>query len=404
METMAKQERICVLGLGYIGLPSAVLLACAGHEVLGVDVIPSIVDAVNSGVLCTTEPELARYFNEAHRSGRLRAAAAPGPAELFLIAVPTPCLADHRPDLSCVTAAVRSIAPCVRPGNAVILESTSPVGTTEMVSAILRKAGVDTEEIDIAYCPERVLPGRIMYELIHNDRLVGGTSRKATRRIAALYRSFVQGKVLETESRTAEMAKLAENSYRDVQIAFANELSIVCGRFGIDVHDLISLANHHPRVHILQPGIGVGGHCVAVDPWFLVSMAPEETTLVRAGRERNLSKTRWVTAEILRRIAEDTERLGRSPRIACMGLAYKADVGDLRESPAVEIVRSLQERGCDVVAVEPHVRAVEGIRLAPADRAVEESDLIAYLVPHTLFRGLEVPRGKTLDFCGALER
>jgi UDP-N-acetyl-D-mannosaminuronic acid dehydrogenase len=379
-------RRVCVLGLGYIGLPTASFLATKGYEVLGVDIEPRVVETINRAEIHIREPDLDILVKSAVQSGRLKAALEPEPADVFVIALPTPLQDDKRADLSAVRSAVAAIAPHVRPGNLVILESTSPAGTTEeLVAGGLRARGVDVAEIHVAHCPERVLPGRILVELIQNDRIVGGVDEAATAAAADFYREFVNGEVLETTAATAELAKLAENTYRDVNIALANELSMICDRVGVDVFELIELANRHPRVGILRPGPGVGGHCIAVDPWFIVSAAPEEATLIRTARQVNDGKSGYVVG----RVAEKAARF-RRPAIACLGLAFKADVDDLRESPALRIVRRLRDEDLgELLVCEPHVRGFDEFPLVPLEEAVERADIVLLLVDHRAFRRLK---------------
>ena len=380
------QRTVCVLGLGYIGLPTASFLATKGYQVLGVDVAPGIVDTINRAEIHIREPDLDILVKSAVQSGRLKAALEPAPADVFIIAVPTPLREDKEADLSAVRAAVVAIAPHVRPGNLVILESTSPVGTTaRLVADGLRAAGVDPGDVHVAHCPERVLPGRILVELIQNDRIVGGVDEAATAAAAAFYREFVNGEVLETTAATAELAKLAENTYRDVNIALANELSMICDRVDVDVFELIALANRHPRVDILRPGPGVGGHCIAVDPWFIVAQAREEARLIRTAREVNDAKPDWVVAKVRQKAARF-----RRPAIACLGLAFKADVDDLRESPALDIVRRLRAADLgELLVCEPHVRDFNEFPLVSLEQAVEPADIVLLLVDHRAFRRLK---------------
>lgn len=379
---------MCVVGLGYIGLPTASLLASRGFHVIGVDVSQSVVDTINAGRIHIVEPDLEGLVQSAVLNGRLFARTVPQPADVFVIAVPTPIRADKRPDLSMVEAAARAIAPVVRPGNLVILESTSPVGTTdEIVARVLGESGLAPGvAVFVAYCPERVLPGRILTELIENDRVVGGIDPASTERAVEFYQSFVRGEVIGTDSRTAEMVKLTENSFRDVNIAFANELSLLAAREGVSVWELIRLANRHPRVNILNPGPGVGGHCIAVDPWFLVDRAPETARLIRTAREVNDAKPQWV----VQRVEQCAAKL-RDPVIACLGLSFKADVDDLRESPAVEIVRELQHRNVGrLLVVEPHIRSHDEFQLETLEKALKQADIVLVLVDHKVFK--RVPR------------
>ncbi|WP_133511740.1 UDP-N-acetyl-D-mannosamine dehydrogenase [Candidatus Thiosymbion oneisti] len=411
-------RKICVMGLGYIGLPTAGFLASKGFEVHGVDVNPAVVETVNTGRIHIHEPELERLVESAVRSGRFKAATQPVAADIFILAVPTPFKDDHEPDLGYVEAATRAVVPQLVPGNLVILESTSPVGTTERVAHWLAEERPELaiaghthhqaeshETIRVAYCPERVLPGRIIQELVANDRIVGGIDATSTAAAADFYREFVAGKVLTTDSRTAELTKLAENTFRDVNVALANELSRICGQLSIDVRELIRLANHHPRVEILRPGPGVGGHCIAVDPWFIIHSVPEQSRLIRAAREVNIAQPEFVVTKVRAEIAHI-----RHPTIACFGLAYKADIDDLRESPAIEIaLRLAQERNGRILVVEPHIEALPipladaGVRLYGAKEALAEANIVLGLVPHTAFRKISrqaLQEKIVIDTCG----
>lgn len=401
-------KTVCVIGLGYIGLPTAALLASKGYDVVGVDVNRYAVETINKGQIHIVEPDLDAFVRSAVASGKLKAFAEPQAADIFIICVPTPFHEGGeipQPNIDYVLAATKSIAGCVKHGNLVILESTSPVGTTEKMSEVLRGEGIDTSKISIAYCPERVLPGKIMTELVENDRVVGGLTAEAAKLVAGFYRTFVRGEVLETESRTAEMCKLTENSFRDVNIAFANELSMICAKEGISVAHLIHLANRHPRVNILQPGAGVGGHCIAVDPWFIIARDPENARLIRTAREVNNRKSEWVIEKIKLAAAEFSARSNAKPKIACLGLAFKPDIDDLRESPAVHIAEALLSLGYDVIAVEPNIEKHERFSLCSLDHALHNADVIAVLVKHRQFGSNEVrkqlEKTKALDFCGA---
>lgn len=379
--------KICVVGLGYIGLPTASLLGTKGFHVYGVDTTSEVVDTINQGRIHIVEPDLDIMVKSAVGSGRLKAGLEPQEADIFILCVPTPFRDGHLPDLSCVEAATHRIAPYVKPGNLVILESTSPVGTTdEVVARILNEYGLDTgEDVFVAHCPERVLPGRILAELVENDRIVGGINKASTHKAVEFYKSFVRGEVLATDSRTAEMAKLTENSFRDVNIAFANELSLICDREGINVWELIALANRHPRVSILSPGPGVGGHCIAVDPWFIVARSPDQARLIRTAREVNDSKPDWVIGKV-RRSAEKFKH----PVIGCLGLAFKADVDDLRESPAVGIVRRLiSENLGEILVAEPKIKSHREFQLRPFREVVASADIVLLLVDHREFRDLK---------------
>lgn len=380
------EKSVCVIGLGYIGLPTASFLATKGYRVLGVDISPRVVETINRAEIHIQEPDLDILVKSAVQSGRLTAASEPGPADVFIIAVPTPIRADKSPDLDAVEAAVAAIAPLVRPGNLVLLESTSPVGTTEdVVAGGLERRDVDLSGVHVAHCPERVLPGRILIELVQNDRVVGGINPASTAAAAAFYREFVSGEVLETTAATAEMTKLTENTFRDVNIALANELSMVCDQFGVDVFELIRLANRHPRVSVLQPGPGVGGHCIAVDPWFIVASAPRAARLIRTAREVNDTKPEWV----LGKVRQKAERFKR-PTIACLGLAFKADVDDLRESPALAIVRRLAAEDLgELLVCEPNLKSSAEFTLVDPERAVARADIVLLLVDHRQFRTLK---------------
>jgi UDP-N-acetyl-D-mannosaminuronic acid dehydrogenase len=377
---------ICVLGLGYIGLPTASLLGTKGYKVIGVDVDQLVVETINRGKAHISEPDLDILLKSAVNSGNLRASLVPEEADIFVIAVPTPFQSDHQPDLRYVQQATKSIVPFVRRGNLVILESTSPVGTTvNVVAEGLKATNLRIgEEVFVAHCPERVLPGRILTELVENDRLVGGINEASTEVAAQFYSEFVRGEVLRTDSATAEMTKLVENTYRDVNIAFANELSLICDSLSVNVWDVIALANRHPRVKILQPGPGVGGHCIAVDPWFIVAKAPETARLTKLAREINDAKPDWVVARVVSKA-----RKFRDPVIACLGVSFKADVADLRQSPALYIARRLRDEGIGLVVVcEPNLARLEGFETMALDAAITKADIVVLLVDHRSFRKL----------------
>lgn len=415
---------ISMIGLGYIGLPTATLFASRRKKVIGVDVSQHAVDTINRGEIHIVEPELDMLVQAAVSSGYLKATTKPEPAEAFLIAVPTPFTDGHKPDLSYIEAAARSIAPVLQKGNLVILESTSPVGTTEKLAEWLATERPDlsfpqqraeTADIQIAYCPERVLPGRVVHELVDNDRVIGGMTRTATFMAAALYKTFVQGDLVETNARTAEMCKLTENSFRDVNIAFANELSIICGKLGIDVWELISLANRHPRVSILQPGAGVGGHCIAVDPWFIVDTTPDEARIIRTAREVNDHKPHWVMEQVKTRIADvlatNPQRSMASIKVACLGLAFKPNIDDLRESPALEIAQHIAGLGCQTLVVEHHIKTLPAslqkpnIELHTFEDALAQADVVCVLVKHSLFvksKEVVAARALVVDAVGLL--
>lgn len=384
-----EHPRICVVGLGYIGLPTASLLATKGFPVYGVDTRPEVVETINAGRIHIVEPELDVLVRSAVQSEQLRAGLEPQPADIFIIAVPTPFNENHAPDLSHVEAASRAVARHVQANNLVVLESTSPVGTTERVAEWIARARPDlpTGAVKVAHCPERVLPGRIIQELVANDRIVGGIDDASTRAAADFYRRFVSGQVLTTDARTAELTKLTENTFRDVNIAFANELSFICDRLDINVWTVIDLANHHPRVNILRPGPGVGGHCLAVDPWFIVDSAPEESRLIRTARQVNEAKPEWV----LNRVRTKAARI-KDPVIACFGISYKADIDDLRESPALEIAENLaKEQLGEVIVVEPNISELPsrlrnlGVRLEAQQVGLRNADIVLGLVDHRPF-------------------
>jgi UDP-N-acetyl-D-mannosaminuronic acid dehydrogenase len=412
---------ISVIGLGYIGLPTAAVFASCKVKVIGVDVNQMAVDTINRGEIHIVEPDLDRAVYAAVKEGYLRATTQPEPAEAFLIAVPTPFKDGpaglHQPDMDYIEAAAKSISSVLKKGDLVILESTSPVGATEQMAVWLAEARPDltfpqthgeASDIRVAHCPERVLPGQVLRELVQNDRVIGGMTPRCANTAAKLYKTFVQGECVITNARTAEMCKLTENSFRDVNIAFANELSIICDKLGINVWELIKLANRHPRVNILQPGPGVGGHCIAVDPWFIVSAAPNEARLIRAAREVNDGKPEWVlnkvklaVAEILR---EKPNITAKEMTIACYGLAFKPDIDDLRESPAVEIVNAIAETHPGlVVVVEPNVdrlpESLKRVKLVAAEDAVK-AELQVLLVDHKSFKEMRPTGNLFLDFKG----
>lgn len=395
-----KVEKICIVGLGYIGLPTAALLASNQYKVHGVDISQHVVNTINKGEIHIIEPDLDGFVKNAVISGNLQASLEPIEADVFIIAVPTPFHEGHKPNIDYVLKATQSIAPYVKDGNLVILESTSPVGTTEKVVVTLESAGVNIQNIFAAYCPERVLPGKIMKELVENDRIVGGINEQSTQRVVSFYKTFVKGEVLATNAKTAEMCKLTENSYRDVNIAFANELSMICDDAGINVWELIELANHHPRVKILQPGAGVGGHCIAVDPWFIVADFPNYSKVIKAAREVNDFKAQWVVEKIKNTALQFELDNKRKPIVACMGLAFKPDIDDLRESPAVQIATNLLSEGINIVCVEPNIHHHSSLPLIPLEQAVEKADIICYLVKHSAFLNFEPNNKISLNFCG----
>jgi UDP-N-acetyl-D-mannosaminuronic acid dehydrogenase len=399
-------ETISVIGLGYIGLPTAAVFAARKKKVIGVDVNEHAVETINRGEIHIVEPDLDMVVHAAVTEGYLRATVKPEPADAFLIAVPTPFKGDHEPDLTYIEAASKAIAPVLAKGNLVILESTSPVGATEAMSNWLAEARPDltfpqthgdASDIRIAHCPERVLPGHVLRELVENDRIIGGMTPKCSQAAKALYSTFVEGECIVTDARTAEMCKLTENSFRDVNIAFANELSIICDKLGINVWELVRLANRHPRVNILQPGPGVGGHCIAVDPWFIVSQAPEQARLIRTAREVNDGKPQWVIDKVKLAVAEylqaNPTKTAAEVSIACFGLAFKPDIDDLRESPAMGITLALAEQfAARLLAVEPNIDSLPGklkaagVQLVSQEEALASANVAVLLVDHAPFR------------------
>jgi len=403
-------ETISVIGLGYIGLPTAAVFASRKKKVIGVDVNRSAVDIINRGEIHIVEPDLDMVVHAAVTEGYLRATSQPEEADAFLIAVPTPFKGDHEPDLSYIESASKAIALVLKKGDLVILESTSPVGATEQMAAWLAEVRPDLSfpqthgedsDIRVAHCPERVLPGHVLRELVQNDRVIGGMTPKCSEAAVNLYKTFVEGECVITNARTAEMCKLTENSFRDVNIAFANELSIICDKLDINVWELICLANRHPRVNILQPGPGVGGHCIAVDPWFIVNKTPEQARLIRAAREVNDGKPQWVIGKVKLAVAEflqgNPDKTARDVTIACFGLAFKPDIDDLRESPALAISQQIAViHPGSVLAVEPNIAdlpsklAGNKLILKNSEQALAESDVLVLLVDHKEFKNIPV--------------
>lgn len=390
-------KTVCVVGMGYIGLPTAATLATRGLNVIGLEVSQEVVDTINRGMIHIVEPELDVLVKGSVNAGKLRATTIPEPADAFIIAVPTPINSDSEPDTSFIEAAVDSIAPVLEKGNLIILESTSPVGTMERIVSRVAELRKDLHvprsrnsagDLNFVHCPERVLPGKIIGELVDNDRVIGGFTQECADRAAALYSIFVRGKLLRTDDKTAEMTKLVENAYRDVNIAFANELSLICDALNINVWSVIEFANRHPRVNILKPGPGVGGHCIAVDPWFIVSAAPKQAKLIATARQVNDSKPGFVVEKVLH-VAEKF----KNPVVACLGLSYKADIDDMRESPALEIVRQLAHK-CSgtLLIVEPFVKQLpnitprESVKLVGFGEAIDQADIIVLLVDHKQFK------------------
>lgn len=397
------KPEVVMIGLGYIGLPTAALIAGKGLQVTGVDVSKEVVNTINKGEIHIVEPDLDGLVHHVVKKGRLKASVKPVEADVFLIAVPTPFKENYQPDLTYVENAITAIIPYLKSGALVIIESTSPVGTTEKMQERILKSRPELKgKFYMAYCPERVLPGNIIYELEHNDRAIGGINEASTQKAIAFYKHFVKGELHATNARTAEMCKLVENASRDGQIAFANELSMICDKAGINVWELINLANKHPRVNILQPGTGVGGHCIAVDPWFIVSEFPEESKLIHAARDINSYKTQWVIEKIKNKALAFEIENKRKPFIACMGLAFKPNIDDLRESPAVSVVEALEQEGLQLLKVEPNLQNGRSEGLTDYNEAVKKSEIIVFLVAHKEFQNIKTDK-PTLDFCGVLK-
>lgn len=401
--------KACFMGLGYIGLPTAIIAAKEGGvNIIGVDINPSVVEQTNAGHLHIIEPGMEEMLQEVVKSGKLHAATKPETADAYFMVVPTPFKGNHEPDVSYVEAATRAVLPLLKEGDLYVIESTSPVGTTEQMAKIIFSERPELEgKIYIAYCPERVLPGNVIYELVHNDRVIGGLDAASTEKAIEFYSRFVKGTLHKTNARTAEMCKLTENSSRDVQIAFANELSLICDKAGINVWELISLANKHPRVNILQPGCGVGGHCIAVDPYFITADFPAESKLIADAREINNYKAFWCAEKVKNAMLEFELKHHRKPIIAMMGLAFKPDIDDLRESPAKQIVSKVMQscNNADIVVVEPNVKSHNVFKLTDYKVAYDEADIIVFLTGHTPFKSLPYREDKViLDFCGVFKK
>lgn len=395
---------VVMIGLGYIGLPTAALIAEGGTHVHGVDINQEVVDTINRGEIHIVEPSLDKSVANAVRKGFLKAATKPVQADTYLIVVPTPFKDKNEPDISFVQAATTAILPLLKEGDMYIIESTSPIGTTEnMMHYIYEERPELKDKLHIAYCPERVLPGNVMYELVHNDRVIGGVDKASTDKAVAFYAKHVKGELHKTNARTAEMCKLVENSSRDVQIAFANELSLICDKADINVWELINLANKHPRVNILQPGSGVGGHCIAVDPYFIVSDYPMESKIIGTAREVNNYKSFWCAEKVQNTKLQFELKHGRKPKIALMGLAFKPDIDDLRESPAKYIVQRVLQNANneEYYIVEPNIKEHNVFKITDYKTAFEKADIIVYLVAHKEFKTLGLDDNKViLDFCG----
>jgi UDP-N-acetyl-D-mannosaminuronic acid dehydrogenase len=395
---------VVTIGLGYIGLPTSALIASHGTNVLGVDINQKIVDTINQGKIHIVEPDLDQIVSKAVSNGFFKASTKPSSADVYLIVVPTPFKGNHEPDISFVEAATKEIIPLLKKGDLYIIESTSPIGTTDKMQKLIYAARPELEGgIHIAYCPERVLPGNVMHELVENDRVIGGVDKASTQRAISFYKKYVKGELHGTNARTAEMCKLVENSSRDVQIAFANELSLICDKADINVWELINLANKHPRVNILQPGCGVGGHCIAVDPYFIVSDYPMESKIIGTAREVNNYKSFWCAEKIQNEKLKFELKYGRKPTTALMGLAFKPNIDDLRESPAKYIAQKVLQNSNNEthLIVEPNIKSHTVYKLTNYKEAIDEADIIVFLVAHKEFIGLDINNEKViLNFCG----
>ena len=395
---------VVTIGLGYIGLPTSALIASHGTNVLGVDINQSVVDTINQGKIHIVEPDLGEIVSKAVSNGFFKASTKPTSADVYLIVVPTPFKGNHEPDISFVEAATKGIIPLLKKGDLYIIESTSPIGTTDKMQKLIFASRPELEgAIHIAYCPERVLPGNVMHELVENDRVIGGVDEAATQKAISFYRKYVKGKLHGTNARTAEMCKLVENSSRDSQIAFANELSLICDKADINVWELINLANKHPRVNILQPGCGVGGHCIAVDPYFIVSDYPAESKMIGTAREVNNYKSFWCAEKIQNEKLQFELKHGRKPKTALMGLAFKPNIDDLRESPAKYIAQKVLQNSNNEehYIVEPNIESHSVYKLTDYKEAIDKADIIVFLVAHKEFKTLKISQNKfVLDFCG----
>jgi UDP-N-acetyl-D-mannosaminuronic acid dehydrogenase len=400
--------KACFMGLGYIGLPTAIIAAKHGIEIIGVDINPQVVEMTNAGHLHIVEPGMEEMLQEVIHSGKFHASVTPETSDAFFIVVPTPFKGNHQPDTSFVESATRMVIPFLKEGDLFVVESTSPVGTTEkMADIIFGERPELKEKIYISYCPERVLPGNVIYELVHNNRVIGGINESSTQKAMQFYSHFVKGTLHATNCRTAEMCKLTENSCRDSQIAFANELSIICDKAGIDVWELIRLANKHPRVNILQPGCGVGGHCIAVDPYFITSEFPEEAKMIAMARQVNNFKADWCAEKVQNAMLRFEIENKRKPIVAMMGLAFKPNIDDLRESPAKYIVNKVMQscNNADILVVEPNIKEHKIFKLTDYKTAFEKADIVVFLTAHSQFKELHRGAGKQiLDFCGVLNK
>lgn len=396
--------KACFMGLGYIGLPTSIIAAKNGIQILGIDINPKVVEKTNAGELHIIEPGMEEILKEVVMSGMFRASTIPEVCDAYFMVVPTPFKGNHEPDISYVEAATRSVIPYLKEGDLYVIESTSPVGTTELMASIIYAERPELEgQIYIAYCPERVLPGNVIYELIHNDRVIGGLNPESTEKAINFYSQFVRGVLHKTNARTAEMCKLTENSSRDVQIAFANELSMICDKANINVWELINLANKHPRVNILQPGCGVGGHCIAVDPYFITAEFPAESQLIGKAREINNYKSFWCAEKVKNAMLEYELKNHRKPIVAMMGLAFKPNIDDLRESPAKYVTTKVMQNcnNATIFVVEPNVKEHNVFKLTDYEEAYDKADIVVFMVAHDLFTSLPYRKDKViLDFCG----
>lgn len=395
----------CVIGLGYIGLPTAALIAKSGIKVYGFDINEEVISSVNKGLIHIYEPYLDDLVKDVVSKNLLIADTKPIKSDVYLITVPTPFKKTKNklpePSTDFVESAIISILPLIKKGDQIIIESTCPIGTTRKISEIIDKSNkVKTSDIYLSYCPERVLPGNILDELVKNDRVIGGFSKKSGEYAKEFYKIFCKGKIIITDDKTAELVKLTENSYRDVSIAFANELSIIANHFGVRINELIKIANHHPRVNILNPGCGVGGHCIAVDPWFIASQAPDISCLIQMARNVNLNKEKWVINQIIEKANIKRKEINREPLIGLMGLSFKPDIDDLRESPALKISLELKKLNFDLLNCEPNIKLLKNFKLKDLDYVIKKSDFIVFLVKHKEFLKLDLTKLDYIDFCG----
>lgn len=397
--------KICVIGLGYIGLPTSVVFARYGFQVIGVDINPVIVEKINNGETHIVEPNLNKQLKEVLKNKSFIAKTSPVEADIFIIAVPTPYVVGengiYNPDTSMIFQAIESISKVIKKNNLIILESTSPIGTTEKIYQFVHeKKGFTSEEVKFAYCPERVLPGNIFNELVNNDRVIGGLTIDATTQARSIYKEICNGHLYSTNAKTAEMVKLTENSYRDINIAFANEISIICDEINIDVNELIKLSNKHPRVNILNPGCGVGGHCIAIDPWFIASQFPDITPLIQQARRVNLKKTIWTINKIKKIATSYFDENGKTPLLGCLGLTFKPDIDDVRESPALKITQELIKNNYKLIVSEPNLLKYKEVKLYHYQEVIQKSDLVFILVAHKEFKFIKSDNKKIYDFCG----